>query len=72
MQKLAAKAFRALGCFGLARADFFLTKDGFFVNELNLMPGFTPISMYPKCWQASGLSYPDLIDQLIQLAFHRN
>lgn len=72
MQKLAAKAFRALGCFGLARADFFLTKDGFFVNELNLMPGFTPISMYPKCWQASGLSYPELIDQLIQLAFHRN
>lgn len=72
MQKLAARAFRALGCFGLARADFFLTKDGFFVNELNLMPGFTPISMYPKCWQASGLSYPDLIDQLIQLAFHRD
>lgn len=72
MQELAARAFRALGCFGLARADFFLTKDGFFVNELNLMPGFTPISMYPKCWQASGLSYPDLIDQLIQLAFHRS
>jgi len=72
MQKLAAKAFQALGCFGLARADFFLTKDGFFVNELNLMPGFTPISMYPKCWQASGLSYPDLIDELIQLAFERN
>ena len=72
MQSLAAKAFKALGCFGLARADFFLTKEGFFVNELNLMPGFTPISMYPKCWQASGLSYSDLIDQLIQLAFHRN
>ena len=72
MQSLAARAFQALGCFGLARADFFLTKEGFFVNELNLMPGFTPISMYPKCWQASGLSYPDLIDQLIQLAFHRN
>jgi len=72
LQSLAARAFQALGCFGLARADFFLTKEGFFVNELNLMPGFTPISMYPKCWQASGLSYPDLIDQLIQLAFHRN
>lgn len=72
MQSLAARAFKALGCFGLARADFFLTKDGFYVNELNLMPGFTPISMYPKCWQASGLRYPDLIDQLIQLAFHRN
>ena len=72
MQALARRAFNALGCFGLARADFFLTKDGFFVNELNLMPGFTPISMYPKCWQASGLSYPDLIDELIQLAFERN
>ena len=72
MQTLARRAFNALGCFGLARADFFLTKDGFFVNELNLMPGFTPISMYPKCWQASGVSYPDLIDELIQLAFERN
>lgn len=72
LQTLAARAFNALGCFGLARADFFLTKDGFFVNELNLMPGFTPISMYPKCWQASGLSYPDLIDELIELAFERN
>jgi D-alanine-D-alanine ligase len=71
MQALASRAFRALGCFGLARADFFLTKDGFLVNELNLMPGFTAISMYPKCWQASGLAYPDLIDQLIQLAFER-
>jgi len=72
MQTLARRAFNALGCFGLARADFFLTKDGFFVNELNLMPGFTPISMYPKCWQSSGVSYPDLIDELIQLAFERN
>jgi D-alanine-D-alanine ligase len=72
LQALARKAFKALGCFGLARADFFLTKDGFFVNELNLMPGFTPISMYPKCWEASGVSYPELIDDLIQLAFERN
>ena len=72
MQGLARRAFNALGCFGLARADFFLTKDGFFVNELNLMPGFTPISMYPKCWEASGVSYPDLIDELIQLAFERS
>jgi D-alanine-D-alanine ligase len=71
MQALARRAFNALGCFGLARADFFLTKEGFFVNELNLMPGFTPISMYPKCWQASGVSYPELIDNLIQLAFER-
>jgi D-alanine-D-alanine ligase len=72
LQALARRAFNALGCFGLARADFFLTKDGFFVNELNLMPGFTPISMYPKCWQASGVTYPELIDNLIQLAFERN
>ncbi len=72
LQALARRAFNALGCFGLARADFFLTKDGFFVNELNLMPGFTPISMYPKCWEASGVSYPELIDNLIQLAFERN
>jgi D-alanine-D-alanine ligase len=71
MQALARRAFNALGCFGLARADFFLTKEGFFVNELNLMPGFTAISMYPKCWQASGVSYPELIDELIQLAFER-
>jgi len=72
LQALARRAFKALGCFGLARADFFLTKEGFVVNELNLMPGFTPISMYPKCWQASGVSYPELIDDLIQLAFERN
>jgi D-alanine-D-alanine ligase len=72
LQALARRAFDALGCFGLARADFFLTKDGFFVNELNLMPGFTPISMYPKCWEASGVTYPELIDNLIQLAFERN
>lgn len=71
MQALARRAFNALGCFGLARADFFLTRDGFFVNELNLMPGFTPISMYPKCWQESGVPYPELIDELIQLAFER-
>lgn len=71
LQALARRAFNALGCFGLARADFFLTENGFFVNELNLMPGFTPISMYPRCWRESGLSYPDLIDELIQLAFER-
>lgn len=68
MQLLAAKAFDALGCEGLARADFFLTKNGFLINEINTMPGFTPLSMFPSLWQASGIEYPDLIDQLIQLA----
>ena len=67
MQRVAARAFDAIGGFGLARVDFFFTGTEFIVNELNTMPGFTPISMYPKCWQASGMSYPELIDELIQL-----
>jgi len=71
MQHLAAKAFDALGCEGLARADFFLTKDGFLINEINTMPGFTPLSMFPSLWQASGIEYPDLIDELIQLALEK-
>jgi D-alanine-D-alanine ligase len=68
MQQVARKAFKALGCKGLARVDFFLTDNGFMVNEINTMPGFTSISMFPRCWQESGLSYPDLIDELISLA----
>lgn len=71
MQSLAAKAFIALGCEGLARADFFLTKNGFLINELNTMPGFTPLSMFPSLWQASGIEYPALIDELIDLALNR-
>lgn len=71
MQKLAAHAFDALGCEGLARADFFLTKTGFLINEINTMPGFTPLSMFPSLWQASGIAYPDLIDELIQLALQK-
>jgi len=67
MQRIAARAFEAIGGSGLARVDFFFTGTEFIVNELNTMPGFTPISMYPKCWQASGMSYPELIDELIQL-----
>lgn len=67
LQDLAARAFEAIGGAGLARADFFLTSDGFVINELNTMPGFTPISMFPKCWEASGMSYTELIDELIQL-----
>jgi D-alanine-D-alanine ligase len=67
LQDLAARAFDAIGGSGLARADFFLTASGFVINELNTMPGFTPISMFPKCWLASGMSYPELIDELITL-----
>jgi D-alanine-D-alanine ligase len=67
IQDLAARAFDAIGGSGLARADFFLTETGFVINELNTMPGFTPISMFPKCWLASGMSYPELIDELITL-----
>lgn len=68
MQRIAARAFEALGGEGLARVDFFFTGTEFFVNEVNTMPGFTPISMFPKCWIASGMSYRDLISELIDLA----
>ena len=67
MQSIARRAFEALGCQGLGRVDFFLTADGFFVNEINTMPGFTPLSMFPSLWQASGIAYADLIDELINL-----
>jgi D-alanine-D-alanine ligase len=67
MQRLAALAFEAIDGTGLARVDFFLTDDGWVINEVNTMPGFTPISMFPACWLASGLSYPQLIDELIAL-----
>lgn len=66
MHRLAKLAFRALGCSGLARTDFFLTDSGFVITEVNTMPGFTPISMYPSLWQATGVSYPELVDTLIQ------
>ena len=72
VQRLAVQAFEAVSCEGLVRADFFLTDEGrFVINEINTMPGFTPISMFPRCWQESGLSYPDLIDELIQVALAR-
>ena len=74
VQKLALDIFRILRCDGLARVDFFLESGGrgFLCNEVNTMPGFTPISMYPKLWQASGVSYPNLIDQLVDLALERH
>jgi D-alanine-D-alanine ligase len=72
IQRTAVKTFKALCCEGMARVDFFLRDDKeIIVNEINTIPGFTKISMYPKLWEASGLSYPDLIDRLIQLALER-
>ena len=68
IQDLAARAFIALDGAGLARVDFFLTEAGFVVNEVNTMPGFTPVSMFPLVWQASGLSYPEIVTELIELA----
>lgn len=68
LQRLAVAAFEAVDGRGLARVDFFLTADGVFVNELNTMPGFTPISMFPKCWIASGMRYDELISELIEIA----
>ncbi|HWH98282.1 MAG TPA: D-alanine--D-alanine ligase family protein, partial [Pseudolysinimonas sp.] len=67
MQRIARRAFDAIGAAGLARVDFFFTGDTFVLNEINTMPGFTPISMFPACWLASGISYPELIDELITL-----
>ncbi len=72
VRRLAAAAFESLGCEGLARVDCFVTADGgVVVNEINTMPGFTPHSMYPQMWQASGVSYPELVDELIRLALAR-
>lgn len=71
MQRLARGAFRALGCQGLARVDMFLTEDGFFLNEINTMPGFTSISMFPRCFEASGMGFTALVSELIELALER-
>jgi D-alanine-D-alanine ligase len=73
IQELALKTFKTLCCQGMARVDFFLRgQKEIFVNEINTIPGFTKISMYPKLWEASGISYPELIDRLIQLALERS
>ena len=73
IQKMAIKTFNALSCDGLARVDFFLKSNGeVSVNEINTLPGFTQISMYPKMWEASGIKYPELITKLIDLAFEKN
>ncbi len=73
IREYAARAYTAIDCAGMARADFFFDAETnkIYLNELNTLPGFTSISMYPKLWQASGLTYPQLVDRLIELAFER-
>jgi D-alanine-D-alanine ligase len=71
VRALACRAFVALGCEGLARVDFFVDGDEVVVNEVNTMPGFTPVSMFPLMWAASGVDYPTLVDRLLQSALRR-
>jgi D-alanine-D-alanine ligase len=71
LQQLAIRAFKAIDCQGLARVDFFLTEDGPVVNEINTMPGFTTISMYPQMWAASGVDYPTLLSTMVETALAR-
>jgi D-alanine-D-alanine ligase len=73
IREYAVRAYKAIDCAGMARVDFFVEKDTnkVYLNELNSIPGFTKISMYPKLWEASGLSYPELVDRLIELAMER-
>ena len=74
VRQLAVDAYVAIDCAGLARADFLMeaSTGEVYVNEVNTLPGFTPISMYPKLWEASGIPYPSLIDRLVQLALERH
>ena len=71
VRQLAISAFRAIDCQGLARVDFFLTDDGPVINEINTMPGFTTISMYPRMWAASGVDYPTLLATMVETALAR-
>lgn len=74
VRELSVRAFRAIDGSGLARVDFFVHRESreIFLNEINTLPGFTPISMYPKLWAASGVPYPELIDRLVELAMERH
>lgn len=73
LNEMAITAFKSLDCSGLVRADFFLTKDGkAMINEVNTMPGFTPVSMFPLLWKHTGIEYPKLIEHLVQLAIERH
>jgi D-alanine-D-alanine ligase len=70
---MAVEAFAAIDCAGMARVDFFYREpDEVLVNEINTIPGFTKVSMYPKLWEASGLPYSELIDRLVELALERH
>jgi D-alanine-D-alanine ligase len=71
VQRIAVSAFRAISCSGMARVDLFLRGPELWLNEINTIPGFTPISMYPRLWEASGLSYPALVERLLDLAEER-
>jgi D-alanine-D-alanine ligase len=71
VRELAIRAFKAIDCQGLARVDFFLTDDGPIINEVNTMPGFTTISMYPRMWAASGVDYPTLLATMVDTALAR-
>ncbi|MEU4348481.1 D-alanine--D-alanine ligase family protein [Streptomyces sp. NPDC023838] len=73
VRRLAVEAFEAASCEGLVRADFFLQENGeFVINEINTMPGFTPISMYPRMWEATGVDYAELVERLIEAALRRS
>ena len=73
IQRMAVQAFKAIDCAGMARVDFFLDeRDGIILNEINTIPGFTAVSMYPKMWEASGLGYDELVDRLVELAIERH
>lgn len=73
LKEMAIRAFKVLDCSGLVRADFFVTdQDEVLINEVNTMPGFTPTSMFPLLWQHAGITYPELINQLIELALERH
>ncbi|KGQ22279.1 D-alanine--D-alanine ligase family protein [Thermus filiformis] len=71
VQELAKKVYRVLGLRGMARVDFFLSEGEVYLNEVNTIPGFTPTSMYPRLWEASGLPYPELLRRLVELALSR-
>ena len=74
IQHLSIEAFKAVSCSGMARVDFFLQQktEKIFVSEINTIPGFTEISMYPKLWEVSGLPFPQLLEQLIELGLERH
>jgi len=73
VQRMAVAAFSAIDCEGMARVDFFVREpDDVYVNEINTIPGFTSVSMYPMMWRASGLAYPELVDRLVELALERH